>query len=262
MLNHKPQISIRLATNSAEIEAAQKLRYKVFYEEWGATPSDLMLASRRDFDPFDDVMDHLIVVDEVLGNGADSVIGTYRLLRSDVAKTFGKFYTSHEFDITPILNHGGNMLELGRSCVLAPYRTMSVLQLLWQGIGHYVLDHKIDVMFGCACLHGTDPDALKNELSYLYHYHLAEESYRARALPAVFQNMNLVPKENLDVKETFMNLEPLIKGYLRAGCMIGDGAYIDHQFNSTDVCIILPVDRVAEKYRRHFIANHSSATIL
>lgn len=255
MPEHK--LSIRLARNSDDIEAAQRLRYKVFYEEWGATPTAEMLSTRKDADPFDDVMDHLIVVDEQLGNGADSVIGTYRLLRSDVAKSFGKFYTSHEFDIAKLLNHGGNLMELGRSCVLAPYRTMAVLQLLWQGIASYVLDHKIDLMFGCACLRGTDVEAVKEQLSYLYHYHLAEENLRVTALPDVRVKMDLVEKDSINAKDTFMKLEPLIKGYLRAGCVIGDGAYIDRQFNSIDVCIILPTDRIAAKYRRHFLNSHA-----
>ena len=252
-VRHVPKLSIRLAQNANEIEAAQRLRYKVFYEEWGATANSIMRDTKKDEDPFDDVMDHLIVVDETLGNGPDSVIGTYRLLRSDIAKTFGKFYTSHEFNIAKLLSHGGNLMELGRSCVLAPYRTMAVLQLLWQGIGAYVIKHKIDLMFGCACLHGTNVVAVKDQLSYLYHYHLADENLRATALPEVCVPMNLVPKESIDVQATFMKLEPLIKGYLRAGCMIGDGAYIDEQFNSIDVCIILPISRVAPKYRRHFL---------
>jgi putative hemolysin len=242
-----------LAKTSAEIEAAQRLRYKVFYEEWGAIPTPAMHQSKMDIDPFDEVMDHLIVIDELLGNGAESVVGTYRLLRGDVAKHHGKFYTSHEFDITPLHNHGGNLLELGRSCVLAQYRTMSVLQLLWQGIGDYVARYNIDLMFGCACLHGTDVDTVKDQLSYLYHYHLADKNLCPRALNDVYVDMNRVPKSNIDQKKIFMSLEPLIKGYLRAGCMIGDGAYIDRQFNSIDVCIILPTNRIAEKYKRHFI---------
>ncbi len=248
---------IRLAKTSAEIEAAQRLRYKVFYEEWGAIPTPAMRHSKMDTDPFDDVMDHLIVVDESLGNGAESVVGTYRLLRGDVARAHGQFYTSHEFDITPLHQNGGNLLELGRSCVLAPYRTMAVLQLLWQGISAYVAEHKIDLMFGCACLHGTNVDAVKDQLSYLYHYHLADKELRPRALDDVCVDMNLIPKDAIDVKNTFMKLEPLVKGYLRAGCMIGDGAYIDHQFNSIDVCIVLPTNRISAKYKRHFIEQNN-----
>jgi L-ornithine Nalpha-acyltransferase len=244
---------IRLAKTAKDIEAAQRLRYKVFYEEWGAIPTPAMRQSRTEPDPFDEIMDHLIVIDEALGDGPESVIGTYRLLRGDVAKAHGKFYTSHEFDISSLHHHGGNLLELGRSCVLAPYRTMAVLQLLWQGISSYVTKYKIDTLFGCACLRGTNIDDVKEQLSYLYYYHLADETFRPRALDDVYVNMNLVTKESIDVKKTFISLEPLIKGYLRAGCMIGDGAYIDHQFNSVDVCIVLPTTQIAQKYRHHFI---------
>ncbi len=253
---------MRMSKTQDEIEAAQRLRYQVFYDEWGAIPTPAMRQTKMDIDPFDDVMDHLIVIDEALGNGAQSVVGTYRLLRDDVAKRHGRFYTSHEFDITPLQTHGGKLLELGRSCVLAPYRTMAVLQLLWQGIGEYVTRHKIDLMFGCACLHGTDVNAVKEQLSYLYHYHLADKHLRARALDDVYVDMNIISKDAINQKISFMALEPLIKGYLRAGCMIGDGAYIDHQFNSIDVCIILPTNRIAEKYKRHFIDHNISHTTL
>ena len=126
-------IAVRLARNAAEIEAAQHLRYRVFYEEYGAQATDEMARVRRDFDDFDAVTDHLIVVDESIRDPYRAIVGTYRLLREDVARKFGKFYTSAEFDITPLNKSHETLLELGRSCVLAEHRTRPVLQLLWQG---------------------------------------------------------------------------------------------------------------------------------
>lgn len=247
-------IQVRLATNSAEIEAAQALRYKVFYEEYGAKPNEEMKKAKRDMDQYDAIMDHLIVEDMGLPatDGPDRIVGTYRLLRREEAEKHGQFYTSDEYDITPLLENEKDLLELGRSCVLPPYRTRPVLQKLWQGIAHYVADHNIGLMFGCASLHGTDIDALAHQLSYLYHYHLAPDDLCPRALDERFVDMNIIPKDELDAKATFISFPPLIKGYLRLGAHIGNGAVIDHQFNTTDVCIVLPTALVKEKYVKHY----------
>lgn len=244
-------IIVRLAQSPQEVEAAQRLRYIVFYEEYAATPSEEMARERRDMDGYDPVTDHLIVLDTKLPEGAQ-IVGTYRLLRREVAEKYGKFYTSDEYNIQPLLNSGEGLLELGRSCVLPPYRTRPVLQKLWEGIANYVADHKIGLMFGCASLHGTDPRVHAQSLAYLYHYHLAPPELCPRALDSRHVEMNTVAKEDLDVRATFNELPPLIKGYLRLGCMIGDGAVVDHQFNTTDVCIVMPTQLVSDKYVRHF----------
>jgi putative hemolysin len=243
-------ITVRLAQSSAEIEAAQKLRYTVFYEEYAAKPSVEMAAVKRDFDEYDPHADHLIVVDE--RDGHSQIVGTYRLLSRPVAEKYGRFYTSGEYDINSILNSGASVLELGRSCVLPQYRTRPVLQMLWQGIADYVLEHKVEMLFGCASFPGTDPKALARPLSYLYHYHLAPPELCPKALPELYVSMNMIPKEDLNPKEILMELPPLIKGYLRIGSLIGDGAVVDHQFNTTDVCIILHTKIVADHYRKHY----------
>lgn len=245
-------ISVRLAKNSKEIEAAQHLRYKVFYEEFGAKPTPEMEALKRDFDSYDNYTDHLIVLDPSLGDDETAIVGTYRLLRKEQADKAGHFYTFDEYDITPLLNSGMELLELGRSCVLPPYRTRPVLQKLWEGIAQYLWDHKIDLMFGCASLHGTDPAEFSQELAYMHHYHLAPENLRPKAHEKVYTNMNLHEKEDINAKKAFMGLPPLIKGYLRLGAMIGDGAYIDYQFNTTDVCIVLPTEKVTGRYVKHY----------
>ena len=76
----------------------------------------------------------------------------------------------------------GEILELGRSCVDAAYRNRPAMQLLWRGIAAYVFHYDIALMFGCASLPGTDPDALAVPLSYLHHHHLAPRRLRPRAL--------------------------------------------------------------------------------
>jgi putative hemolysin len=210
-----------------------------------------MAAARLDRDDFDKYTDHLIVTDDHRPEG-DQIVGTYRLLRQDVATKFNGFYTSTEFDITPLLNSGSTILELGRSCVMPEYRTRPVLQLLWQGIADYMTNHKIDLLFGCASLHGTDIKNISTPLSYLHHFHLAPEHLRPRALKGRYINMDIIPKEDIDRKRAFSKLPPLIKGYLRIGAMIGDGAVIDEQFNTTDVCILMQTSMVSNRYRKHY----------
>lgn len=247
------KITVRLATSQEEVEAAQRLRYKVFYEEMNAIPTAEMEKERRDINDFDTVADILIVLDEDrAGDDIDKIIGTYRLLRQDVAEKHGHFYTSDEFDISPLIKCGAELLELGRSCVLEPYRTRPVLQKMWGGIADYVAEHNIGLMFGCASFPGTDVEALSRELAYLHHYHLASHDLCPRALDDVYVNMNRHKIEELDAKRVFASLPPLIKGYLRLGASVGDGAYVDKQWNSVDVCIVLPTHLVAEKYFKHY----------
>lgn len=251
MSDPQDTIIVRLAETPSEIEASQRLRYTVFYEEFGAIPDEAMAREKRDMDDYDAITDHLIVLDQSLPEG-EQLVGTYRLLRREIAEKHGNFYTSGEYDIETLLNSGAVLLELGRSCVLAPYRTRPVLQKLWEGIAHYVADHEIGLMFGCASLHGTDVDALADQLSYLYHYHLAKPDLCPRAVAGRYVDMNIKAKDGIDAKRVFASLPPLIKGYLRLGAMIGDGAVVDEQFNTTDVCIVMPTHQVTEKYLSHY----------
>ena len=241
---------IRLARTAHEIDAAQALRYRVFYDEMGAKPLPGMSELQRDFDRFDGDCDHLVVLDHA--RGPDEVVGTYRVLRREHARRTGGFYTASEYDIKKLVGFRGTLMELGRSCVDARYRDRATMQLLWRGIAEYVNAHGVDVMFGCASLPGTDPEQLKTQLSYLYHYHLAPENLRPSALPERFTEMNLLPKEAIDPKRTLASLPPLLKGYLRVGGFVGNGAVIDHQFNTTDVCIIVKTDMIAARYTRHY----------
>lgn len=244
------QIIVRLAQTQGEIEAAQRLRYQVFYEEYAAKPDAHMAATKLDIDDYDEFADHLVVIDQ--SGGREQIIGTYRLLRQELADKYGKFYSSAEYDLERLINSDASLLELGRSCVLPEYRTRPVLQLLWQGIADFVAENKVDLMFGCASLHSTDIKSISQPLSYLYHYHLAPEHLRARAVKGRYINMNIVPKEELERRKVFSNLPPLIKGYLRVGATIGDGAVIDEQFNTTDVLIIVQTHEVTSRYRKHY----------
>ena len=245
-------LQVRLAESAADIDAAQALRYRIFYEIMGAIPLPGMEQVRRDSDGYDEICDHLLVFDHSRGSGAEAVVGTYRLIRRAAAARFGAFYSAAEYDITPLIAYPGEILELGRSCVDAGYRARPVMQLLWGGIAAYVFHYDIALMFGCASLPGTEPDALAGPLAYLYYHHLAPPALRPRALPERFVDMRRLAPAALDPARTLAALPPLIKGYLRLGGFVGDGAVIDRQFNTTDVCIVVKTDLVAEKYSRHY----------
>lgn len=258
----KGTLEVRIAQSPAEIDAAQALRYRVFYEEMSATPDEATRLSRRDVDRFDAFCDHLLVVDHKLAGGdgdtafrPEAVVGCYRLLRQEVAERNGGFYTASEFDIAPLLARAGpdmQFLELGRSCVLPPYRNRPTVELLWHGIANYVATRNLDVMFGCASFESTDPSEIALPLSYLYHFHMTPPDWHVRALPDRFVEMNLIPKDEIDPRRAWRLLPPMIKGYVRAGCYIGDGAVIDKQFGTTDVLILFPVAQIAERYATKF----------
>jgi putative hemolysin len=244
-------MEVFVASKLSDIEASQALRYHVFMEEMGAVATPEMQKLKRDFDEYDAVCDHLLVA-EHLADGTYRIVGTYRLLRREPMQKVGRFYSEGEFDIAPIKNLKGGILEVGRSCVHPDFRNRAVMQLLWRGIGAYVRKFEIELMFGCASFHGIDPQAHAMELSYLYHYHLAPEELRPTALSSLYVEMNLMPKEAVNVKEAFANLPALIKGYLRLSGYIGLGAVIDRQYNTTDVGIVVKTDLVTEKYAARY----------
>ena len=260
-LGTRNDLCVRLARNGQEIVTAQKLRYRVFYEELNAKPDLASAQSRRDADRFDEFCDHLVVVHKAPGSegGQFSIddgemVGTYRLLRQSVAEQNGGFYTQSEFDIAPLLAAKPDLkfLELGRSCVLKQYRTKPVVELLWQGIWNYVRQHELHVMLGCASLEGADQKVHASTLDFLARNCAAPPEWRVRAVPQHYIEMKSAAGNVADAKAALKALPPLIKGYLRLGCYIGEGAVIDTQFNTIDVLIILPVSQINPRYFTHF----------
>jgi len=219
-------LGVRLAVTATEIDAVQALRYRVFYQEMGARADAATTVSHRDRDDFDAIADHLLVVDHDRGEGPQSVVGTYRLIRREGAEKLGRWYSEGEYDVSRLVAYPAPVLELGRSCVDAAYRSRGTLQLLWDGIAAYVFRHDIALMFGCASLPGTDLDALADQLTYLHAFHLAPEELRPRALPERFVEMRRKDPETIDKRATLAALPPLVKGYLRLGGFVGDGAVL------------------------------------
>jgi putative hemolysin len=250
-------LEVRLAQDKRDVKLAQKLRYKVFYKDGTAIADAATLLGRRDKDAFDKICDHLLVIDHDTKptlDGRHKVVGTYRLLCHELAARHGGFYTENEFDLAPMMErHAGlRFLELGRSCVLPRYRNKRTVELLWHGIWAYVRRHQFDVMIGCASFEGTDPDRLALPLSFLHHFAAAPENWRARPHASRRVDMNRMAKEAINPKIALRELPPLIKGYLRLGAYIGDGAVVDHQFGTTDVLIVMPVSAINARYIEHF----------
>ncbi|MBS0224573.1 MAG: GNAT family N-acetyltransferase [Proteobacteria bacterium] len=241
---------VRLAQTAAEIEAAQALRFRVFFEEMKAHPTADVARLRRDFDAYDEVCDHLLVLDRRRGDGPEGIVGTYRLIRRVAAAKLGRFYSAAEYDVGPMVNYPGEVLELGRSCIAKDARNTATMQMLWRGIALYCFHYNIKVMFGCASLAGTEP--APDALSYLYHHHLAPPEIRVRALEHRYVKMNVLEPGSYEPRKALARVSPLIKGYLRLGGFVGDGAVIDHEFNTTDVFIMVKTELVTEKYIRHY----------
>ncbi|RJL02390.1 GNAT family N-acetyltransferase [Paracoccus aestuarii] len=244
---------IRLATAPQDLLAAQRLRYRVFVEELGGTGPLVDHDARLERDEFDPVVDHLCLIDTRRDADAlDHVVGVYRLLRGDVAAGFGRFYCDGEYDLAPLRDSGRPLLELGRSCVDPDHRGGAAMFLMWNALADYVLDHGIQILFGVASFHGTDPHMLAPSLSWLHHHHLAPPALRPRAWPEGFQPMDLIAPDRLDRREAMVAMPALIKAYLRLGGMVGEGAFIDRAFNTTDVFLMMDTAVMSAKHKQFY----------
>ena len=246
MRQEATEFRVKLAESEPELRAAQALRYRVFVEELGGDGPLVDHDARLERDQFDPYFDHLLLLDT---GRDDAVVGVYRLLRGDQAARAGQFYSEDEYDLSVLKSSGRRLMELGRSCLDADYRGGAAMYHLWNGLAHYVADHGIEVLFGVASFHGINPDDLAQPLSLLHHRHLAPESLRVRAKEAHYQRLDLVDPQDLDRRAAMLQVPALIKAYLRLGGYVGDGAYVDHAFNTTDVCLILDTERLNEKQK-------------
>lgn len=238
--------SVRLAETEADLRAAQALRYQVFIRELGGSGAMVDHDAGLECDAFDAHSDHLLLRDEDAGQ----VVGVYRLMRADHARAAGRFYSASEYDLTALLTSGRRLLELGRSCLHVDYRGGMAMYHLWTALADYVAEHRIEVLFGVASFHGTDVAALAQPLSLLHHRHLAPPELRPRALPAHFRAMDLIPEDRIDARAAMVGMPALIKAYLRLGGMVGEGAFVDHAFNTTDICLVLDTARLSARQQR------------
>ena len=246
-------LTLALAQTDEDLRGAERLRYKVFIEELGGNGAQVDHEGRFERDRFDPYFDHLILIDETRDRAAfDHVIGVYRLLPGDRIAQSGGFYSEDEYDLSILKSSGRKLLELGRSCVHPAYRRGVALPMLWDGLAAYVRKHDIEVLFGVASLRGTDVEALKQPLAHLHNAHLAPPELRPRALEAVYQDMALMPSDQIDRVAAMRQVPALIKAYLRVGGFVGDGAFVDHAFNTTDVCLVVDTARMSASAKARF----------
>ncbi|MFN3507400.1 MAG: GNAT family N-acetyltransferase [Allorhizobium sp.] len=258
LLGRIGSLETRLARNEREIDAAQAVRYRVFVEEMKAQVDPECTRRGRDIDHWDSLCDHLLVLDRSIeGDTEDRIVGTYRLLRHDVAMNHGGFYSSSEFAVSDLVarHPEKRFMELGRSCVLPQYRTKRTVELLWQGCWAYALQHRIDAMFGCGSFPGIQPEEHALALSFLHHNAVAKGEWAVDALPHLYREMDLMPSEAVNARRALFAMPPLIKGYLRLGAMVGNGAVVDQAFNTTDVLIILPISSISGRYVNYYGAD-------
>jgi putative hemolysin len=239
----EPQCLVRLAEDEADRLAAQRLRYAVFVEELGGSGPLVDHGARLERDRFDAFAEQLVLVDPARDAAAlDHVVGVYRLMRDEQAQAAGQFYGADEYDLSPLLATGRRLLELGRSCVHPDYRGGAAMFHLWTALADYVEARGIEILFGVASFHGTDPQALAEPLSLLHHRHLASPELRVRS--RAFTPMNLMPEAAIDRRRAMLQVPALIKAYLRLGGFVGEGAFVDHAFNTTDVCLVMDTARL------------------
>ena len=196
-----------------------------------------------DQDIFDPYCEHLVVRDENSG----AVVGTYRILSPENARRIGGYYSENEFDLTRLQHLRSRMVEIGRSCVHADYRSGATISLLWAGLAKYMLDNRYDYLIGCASISMADGGHAAASLYKRLDANLSPLEYRVfpRCPLPLAALRNDLPAE----------LPPLLKGYLRAGAYVcGDPAW-DPDFNTADLQILMPMSRLNNRYARHFLGN-------
>lgn len=245
-----------LATTRKEVRRAQKLRYRVFFEEGRAAPDPTARVLRRDVCRFDRVADHLIVVDKTrtYRDGAPRIVGVYRLLRQDVAERNFGFYSACEFDVDSLVARRPDMrfLEVGRACIAHTHRRKHVLELLWRGLWTYAQRHRIDAMIGCASLPGADSSVHAAAIAALAAgggnpaWHVAPRADRIDTGAEGLGAEPIPPRALLRV------LPPLVKGYWRLGATFSPSPVVDRAFNTTDLFVVMPLSEIEARYLQYF----------
>jgi putative hemolysin len=245
----EPQFQARLARGEAELRAAAALRYEVFVAELGGGGAHVDHQNRLERDRFDPWCEHLVLLDRARG---DRVAGVYRLMSGENAAKGEGFYSAGEYDLSRLLATGRRLLELGRSCLHPDYRGTTAMFHLWTALADYVLTRRIEILFGVASFHGTDVAALAQPLSHLHYTHLAPEGLRVTAWGAGAVPMDILEADEVDRKVAMAATPALIKAYLRLGGFVGEGAFVDRDFNTTDVCLVMDTAQMSARQRAFY----------
>jgi L-ornithine Nalpha-acyltransferase len=247
-------LETRLAVTKRDVRRAQRLRYRVFFEEGAATPDPTARLIRRDVCRFDAICDHLLVVDHACpdARGRPKVVGVYRLLRQDIAERHCGFYSAGEFEIDSLLAQqpDARLLEVGRACIAPSHRGRRVLDMLWRGLWAYAQRHGMDALIGCASLPGADPTRHAATIRALAQEGI--QTWRVAPRPdraATRETRDIAPA---DPRALARLLPPLVKGYWRLGATFSPRPAVDRSFDTTDLFVALPLASVEERYLRHF----------
>lgn len=246
-------LEVRLASNLVELDAAMRLRFEVFNLE---LEEGLHSSYERgyDTDAYDAYCDHLIVKDLEL----DEVVGTYRLLRQSMANRNIGFYSENEFELAglkqAVEDAGGELLELGRSCIAQTHRSFSTINLLWNAISRYAIERGISHLFGCGSLHLTDAAQVQQVYAYLKEKHFATEEYRVFPQPGCRMPVYGDGAVSADPRATMKLISPILKGYLRTGAVVCGAPAYDREFGTADVLVLMEMKNLADRYRQHYAA--------
>lgn len=248
------KLEVRLAVTMAELDAAMRLRFEVFNLE---LQEGLRSSYERgyDTDAYDAYCDHLIVKDLELGE----VVGTYRLLRQNQAERNIGFYSENEFDLSnlkrTVCAYGGDLLELGRSCIASSHRSFGTINLLWGAIARYAVERGISHLFGCGSLHVADTEDVRQIYSYLRANSFAPEEYRVHPLAHCRMPIEDEIETPVEARAVMRKLSPILKGYLRTGALICGAPAYDEEFGTADVLVLVEMEKLAERYKQHYIAD-------
>ncbi|MFY1690088.1 GNAT family N-acetyltransferase [Plantactinospora sp. WMMB782] len=247
--------TLLIADSASQVAAAQRLRHSVFVDEFGAdlrTP-----VTGLDVDEFDPYCEHLIVREDASG----AVVGTYRMLPPDRAAQAGRRYAEGEFDLSPLAPLRDELVEIGRSCVDPAHRTGAVINLMWAGIARYLQLRGLRWLGGCTSVPLDDAGATAVEVwSQVRRRHLSPPPLRVRphrpwlAEPTGVAALAAAGADpGAPTGRGRAGMPPLLRGYLRLGAWVcGEPAY-DPEFDVADFYVLLPMDRMPDRYRRHFL---------
>jgi len=228
-----------VAKESAQIIAAQQLRYEVFTSEYGA---DMKTDTGIDEDRFDCWCEHFVVMDQ---NG--EVVATTRLLHGEIAEKIGGFYSEDEFNLDRLKQNPGVFAELGRTCIRSDFRSGAALSMLWTEVARYLVQEGIDYLLGCASISMLDGGYKAWRVTQqIRQEYLAAEAFRVtpkRTLPHLASQNTQTDK---------IVIPPLIRSYMRLGAEVCGDPCWDPAFRCADLLVLLNVDNLAARYARRY----------
>jgi putative hemolysin len=245
----KGNFTIKTVENWSELEQVLRLRHEVFHKEFiGQT-----LPLGMDFDRYDPLGDHLVIMDKELGK----IVGTYRLICSKFAQNF---YTASEFSIEEFLKQPGTKLELSRACIHKDYRDGSVISLLWRGLVQYIQQSQSSFLFGCASIRSMDVAEVQSIYQYLNSKDFLSSEYGICPVPSYkMPGWKNVFEKGPGAEAGKALIPPLLNSYLRAGAKVFGEPALDSAFRCVDLFTVLNMEKITPLFERRYQTNEPSA---